>query len=706
MGESRAAARLDIQGLRAVAVGLVVLDHAGVALVAGGYVGVDVFFVVSGFLITSLLLREAERTGRIDIPAFYARRARRILPAATVTLVATVVAGAALLPLTRAMRVADDAAWSAVFAANVRFAREGTDYFADAAPSPLQHYWSLAVEEQFYVVWPLLVALLVALLARRGARRAALALALLAVAVGSFAWSLRLLDQAPGAAYFSAPARAWELALGALLAVLVDRLSRLHREFRATLAAAGLTAVAGSAVLLGPDRSFPGWAALPAVLGTAAVLAAGVPDATGPARLLTTRPMVWLGDLSYSLYLWHWPVLLLGAPLLDLAPVLGGSLLVVTATVLAVLSHRFVEAPFRGGRWWRPTRRSLALWPLALAATAATVVGVHLQVERATDRLAVAAAAFDPASVPLELRTAPNGRRVHDLIAAALDRAAVGAPIPFPVRNDLTDLDRDRPAYGAACVAGDPEVGHGLCPIGTVGAQRRVVVVGDSHAYMWVPALEVLGARDGFEVVPLVKFGCTPYDLPMLLDLDGPPFPECERQHAWVQEQITALHPDLVLVASRAYPHRLLGGRPDRAAWSEAVAGFVRETEALGPVVRVLGDVSLLAVDPAACLLAVGATMADCTRPVNSHIRSVNRGVRDGARSAGARYVAVNRLVCAAGRCPFVVDDVVTYHDGQHLSATWVRAVADDLGTMPGLADAIGGTDGVSLDSPRPGPRG
>jgi hypothetical protein len=327
-------------------------------------------------------------------------------------------------------------------------------------------------------------------------------------------------------------------------------------------------------------------------------------------------------------------------------------------------------------------------------------------VDRTTDRLAAAGAAFDPATVPPALRTAPNGRRVHDLIAESLDRAAVGAPIPFPVRNDLTDLDRDRPHYGGHCVADDPEVGHDLCPLGTVGADRRVVVVGDSHAYMWMPALELLGQRDGFEVVPLVKFGCTPYDLPMLSDLDGPPFPECAEQHAWVREQIAALDPDLVLVSSRAYPHRLLEGRPDRAAWSTAVAGFVRDTRALGPDVRVLGDVSLLAVDPAACLLGDGATMADCTRGMNRHVRSVNKGVRAGAHAAGARYADVNRLVCAAGRCPFVVDHVVTYHDGQHLSATWVRAVADDLGRMLLLEWAPSRAATEPVDSPRPGPRG
>ncbi|WP_371301078.1 acyltransferase family protein [Nocardioides sp.] len=614
----------------------------------------DVFFVVSGFLITSLLLREVERTGRVRIGDFYARRARRILPAATVALVATVVASALLLPLTRSLRVAGDAAWAALFAGNVHAARTGTDYFsAEAAPSPLQHFWSLGVEEQFYLVWPLLVAALVALTAVAGAarvRRLVLAGALALVVVVSFAWSVHLVETAPTAAYFSAPARAWELAVGALLAVLAGRASAVPAAARGTLAGLALAAVLGSALLLGHDTPFPGWAALLPVVGTAVLLAVGIPEPAGPARLLAIDPMVWLGDRSYSLYLWHWPVLLLGAPLLDLPTLPRTALLVGAATALSELSFRLVEAPFRTGRWWRPPRRSLALWPVALACTLTAVLAVHAQAGRVTDRLAAASSGFDPRAVPAAERTARTGNRVHDLIADALDRAEVAAPIPFPVENDLTDLDHDRPEYGADCVADDAEVGHDLCPLGTVGAAQRVVVVGDSHAYMWLPALDRLGRRGGFEVVPLVKFSCTPYDLPMRTGPDGPAFPECQAQHDWARQQIATLDPELVLVASRDYPDELLTEPGTAATWRSAVRAFAAETHALGPQVQVLGDVSTVS-DPAGCLLADGATMADCTGRMDPHVRAVNRAVEAGARAAGARYVDVNRLVCVRGRC-------------------------------------------------------
>ncbi|WP_141014897.1 acyltransferase family protein [Nocardioides sambongensis] len=242
--------RLDIQGLRAIAVLTVVADHAGVGPLSGGFVGVDVFFVLSGFLITSLLVREADRSGRISLLGFYARRARRILPAATLVLVATLAFAAATLSYLRVERIATDVGWSAVFLANVHFSRLGTDYFAEGLPpSPVQHYWSLAVEEQFYLVWPPLLMLVLWLTGRRAAERAGagerrriegpVAIVVAVLGVASFAWSVHLLGDNQTAAYFSSLGRAWELAVGALLAVLAARLERMPTALRWVLSGAG-----------------------------------------------------------------------------------------------------------------------------------------------------------------------------------------------------------------------------------------------------------------------------------------------------------------------------------------------------------------------------------------------------------------------------------------------------------------------------------
>ena len=283
--------RRDIQGLRAVAVLLVIGAHAGAGWLPGGFVGVDVFFVISGYLITQLLMREAASTGGVRIGEFYARRARRILPAATLVILATTAYAASHLSLVRVQQLRADATSSALFAANLHFARLGTDYFDQGRePSPLQHFWSLAVEEQFYLVWPLLLAVTLIIVARRGGTEAtrthAMTWLLALVIAASLVWSLVQTETSPADAYYSSPARAWELAIGALVAVQQPRLAALPSSIRTGLGIAGLLAVAVAAVGYDAGSSFPGWRALVPVLGTAILVGTGAAARSG-------RPASW-----------------------------------------------------------------------------------------------------------------------------------------------------------------------------------------------------------------------------------------------------------------------------------------------------------------------------------------------------------------------------------------------------------------------------
>ncbi len=720
--------RADVQGLRALAVGVVLLDHVGIGVVSGGFVGVDVFFVVSGFLITSLLLRELVEEGRVRIGAFYARRARRILPAATVVLVAVTVASTLLLPLARAVRVGVDVVWASLFAGNVRLSREGTDYFtADLPPSPVQHFWSLAVEEQFYVVWPAALALLALLAVRRARRRGASAPVQRPVAdrvlgpvtvlvvlawVASFVWSVVLTRAEPTAAYFSTPARAWELATGALLALAAARGLRLPARGRGLVATVGLVAIATAVLAYGPGTPFPGWQAALPVLGAAAVLAAGDDGhAHGPARLLVVGPATWLGDVSYSLYLWHWPVILLLPAVLartPLAPVPAGArvlLVVGLSLALATASYHLVEAPFRrAARPWSTTRRSLVLWPAAVAVVLASVAWSGSYREAQLDRRAEAASSFDAAAVPEDLRTARTGEAVHDAIAASLDRAAVGGPVPFPVRNDLANLDEDRPRYPARCFAQGSATDSDVCPLGDVGADTRVVLLGDSHAQMWLPGLDEAGQRDGYEVVPLVKFGCPPSDL-RLREVDQPGDPEftsCYAWRTWARDQLDSLGPDTVVVVSRTPPPGMVlaPGVTQEQAWSTAVGGLASSLRASVGRVVLGGDVSYLRRDPAQCVGRADATMAECTVAADATTATFNRLTRRAADDAGVDFADLDSLVCARGSCPMVVADIVTYHDAQHVSATWAREVGDRLAELLGLGPTGSAPNPVS---PPPG---
>ena len=368
--------RSDLEGLRGVAILLVLLFHAGIPGAAGGFVGVDVFFVLSGFLITGLLVRERERHGRIDLPAFYSRRARRILPAALVTAVVTLAFSLIVLAPIDLPGVAGDAIASVLSAGNIRFAASSMDYFAsETAPSPFLHYWSLGVEEQFYLVWPALLILAM----RSGRPRLGAGIVLIAVLVGSYAAANLLTGISAPWAFYSLPTRAWQLALGGLLAVTATWHMRVPAWIRAPVGWAGLAAILAAVVLIGPATPYPGVAALLPTIGAAGVVLAGE-RCWSVASVLTLAPLRFLGRISYSLYLVHWPLLIL--PTADLAlgavlPVGERVALALASIVLAAASYRWVEQPFRTARAIAlPTRRTIALAGAAVAATIVCAAGV------------------------------------------------------------------------------------------------------------------------------------------------------------------------------------------------------------------------------------------------------------------------------------------------------------------------------------------
>jgi peptidoglycan/LPS O-acetylase OafA/YrhL len=342
--------RPDIEGMRTIAVGLVLLYHFYDKPFTGGFVGVDVFFVISGFLITALLLRERSRTGRISVIRFYARRVRRILPASTLAVMATLFAGYYFLGFIAGNSIAIDAQWTAIFAANVHFALVGTDYLgSQLPPSPLQHMWSLGVEEQFYVVWPALF-LAIVLIVRGARHRGGLAAILAAIIAASFAWSVIETTTNATWAYFSPLTRAWELALGALIAVSAPAIAAIAKNWLYEVCAImGIAGIAGSALLFTGATPYPGYAVALPVVGSGLLIAAGCGNpATSIGRLLSWRPMQWIGARSYSLYIWHWPVLTIATQFAGHE--LNGwqkTGLLALSVVLSALSYRLVENPIR-----------------------------------------------------------------------------------------------------------------------------------------------------------------------------------------------------------------------------------------------------------------------------------------------------------------------------------------------------------------------
>ena len=663
--------RDDIQGLRAVAVLLVALAHAGVPAFRGGYVGVDVFFVVSGFLITSILLAEAETRGSISLRRFYARRVRRIVPAAAVTLVVTDIVAHHLLNFVRAREVAWDSVWASAFAANVDFARHGTDYFAQAQPpSPLLHFWSLSVEEQFYVVWPTLLALVLCgpVLRRPRRRRALLAVVALA-GFASLAWSIESTRGATGVAYFSTPARAWELALGAALAIVVPVLPASPRV-RALGGWLGFAAIAGAAAGFSASTPFPGCAALLPTVGAALVIVAG--DARRQrslrvGRLLATAPFRYVGDRSYAFYLWHWPVLVIASQYAgrDL-PVRVKLALLLGAFALSVVSYRFVEDPIR--RRGFPKRAGIVLWPASATAALLVAVLVLRSVGATAARVDAAAAMLH---VPRLVDTAaaatfaPAAQKPLPAVVAAVRAAEAGAPLPSPLVPAVNTLRNDFYFFPAGCTPGRGETESKICRLGATNGPKTIVVIGDSHAEMWMPAILQMGQQDGWAVIPLVKAACIPRTWPA----GG----ECGTWYRWATKTAQALRPAVtMIIGSRSGTH-------DPRASIKPTLAAAKAMKRFSVSVIVVGDVPNQTRDPVDCLLAPGATMKTCTSEGTRAQARTEAVISARATAAGVGYIDARPWFCAHPRrsttrllCPMVVNHTITAIDRGHASKTYV----------------------------------
>ena len=697
VAEGRGHFRPDIEGLRAVAVGLVVADHV-FGWPAGGFIGVDVFFVISGFLITSLLVRERARTGRISFRGFYARRARRLFPAAFLTLAATTAAAWFVFLTGRFQETVTDVVWAALFSANINFARQGTDYFeATAAPSLVQHFWSLAVEEQFYLVWPALILLAFAVPAARGRRHrapaggegtrtVALWVLLGTVTAASFAWSVHATSTSPVTAYFSTFTRAWELGVGALVAVTATQLHRVPAPVRAALAWLGLGAVVSAAFLIDDGTSFPGTAAALPVLGTAALVAWGAtPGGPGTRWLLASAPAGFLGAISYSLYLWHWPVLILAGALVlpgsavFYAGVVGASLL------LASFSYYCVEQPVLHTNWLLPHRpvqpararpvfrraRTVGLGTAAVAVALVATVVVGPWGDGGDARAEAARAAEEADAARAEQGLPPLTPLQRDIQAATF---ATEWPADLdPSFDELPGYLKKQWDQGCLHIS---ESNVDRCRSGDPAAPRSLVVLGDSFAAAWIPGLSEELVPAGWSVESLT-FGLCP-NITALTLFANEPFDGCPEHREWAIERILEQRPTVV-VLSHSWRAQLQDGADRREIYQDGLTQVVRRVQASGAQVVILGA------PPGSESLQTCPTglngPADCLRgPAESFVPQVE-SERLVAAATGVRAIDPQEWFCHEGLCPTFVGNTPVYGDGQHLTAEYARRIAPDLVT-------------------------
>ncbi|MDV3130391.1 acyltransferase [Mycobacterium sp. 21AC1] len=685
---SRKPFRPDIEGLRAVAVVAVVLFHAGVPGVTGGFIGVDVFFVVSGFLITGLLWREASGTGTVRLASFYAARARRLLPAAAVVLVATSVAAAVLLPPLQARNVLGDTIASALYLGNYRFAVEGTDYLsADIAPSPLQHYWSLGVEEQFYLLWPALILGTAWLLTRAGrSTRSATpyAVVLLAVAGGSLALALAWTQTLPAWAFFSLPSRAWELAVGGLIALTASQWRKLPSVCAAVVGWGGLTLILVTCTQLGESTPYPGTAALLPVLGTALVIGAGcaTPD-LGVGRLLSKPTMRAVGRLSYSWYLWHWPALLLAPALFGVELGVAGRLAMVMMSLgLAILTLHLIENPAR----FAATLRASAWRSLAVGATAtgvAVCAGLVLlairPVPTGSGPPAVPIAAVEAKPSP----TQPQAVTPQDQLRTAV-AADLGA-VPSNLTPPLDNIAKPEP-FVNGCVLSWRDVAQPECASGDTGSATTVALIGDSHAAMWQPALEPVAQQHGWRLETLAKVTCPLMKLPIVSPYLAREFTECKQWRASVLARVAKERPALIVLDMARRYGADFGFVSYDQTWLDSLTRLVSQLRGTGAKVVVLGPVPDPHSTVPTCLSEHMNDVAACS-PERSVAMNDNGIAAEATavQAGGGQYANLGEFFCTDRRCPVIVGITLVFRDDNHITGEYAQLMSP---VLAGLAES------------------
>jgi peptidoglycan/LPS O-acetylase OafA/YrhL len=654
--------RPDIEGLRAIAILLVVGYHAALPGLSGGYVGVDIFFVLSGYLITGLLVGDINKTGKVDFRRFYARRARRLLPALTLTLLVTIIASAAIYPPSDVMQggLPATAVSTAAYASNLYFARSGADYFApDPEQNPFLHTWSLSVEEQFYLLWPLFIIFALRVpyfqYPRKANGRRLLPWMATAVVL-SFILSLYLTAVRHSWAYFTSPTRAWEFALGGLVVLLpqaeaffwiprnglldrwINSLRLVVGKSAGLLGWMGIGGICLAAVAFGKQTLFPGFAVLLPVLSTILVLQAGTSRVTNSlVRVLQVRPLQEIGRLSYSWYLWHWPVLVLGSALVPAPSLSVRAGLVAFSLGLSVLSYRLVENPIRNARKLAGSHR----YSFAMAAVLAVLgIGASFLWRQTATRKAV-----EPAQLRFTL--------AHKDFAAAL----------------LNDT----------CTTDVFDVKLRTCTFGAETTSPPIVLFGDSHAAQWFPALEPISKKRGLRLVPIVKLGCPAVDAPLFDRSLDRFYTECEEWRKTAIHKIQQIQPVLTIVSSSERYE--LGD----AAWRNGIKSVLENLSESSQRVLVLRDNPGASFNIPSCLAVrlwrpsfIPSTPCEFPAPQTSKVYEFQLAAE--AQLKNVFTADMSYIICPNGVCTGLRNGLVMYRDSNHLTASFVQTLEDTLG--------------------------
>lgn len=656
--------RRDAQGLRAVAIIMVVLWHTGILNIHDGVV---VSFVLSGYLIGRQLFREIGDTGKVSLGKFWARRMRRLVPGMAIVVVTTIAFSWFFASPLRFRDYVTDGLSSAFSLLNWRLAENGTDYFANnGSQSPYQHFWSLSIEEQFYLVAPLLLVAVAWLSRKLFKNRALVVAALVSIIGGSFYLSVVQTQSDQPLAYFGTHTRAWELAVGLLLALGAERLSRMNLTVAAIMSWLGLAVLIGTGMLITNHTALPGYADAGPVLGAAMVLAGGCANPRfGAEWLLRRKPFDVIANVSYGWYLWHWPLLILWPTIVGHSITFSDRFRIALFSLfLAGVMHYAIEKRVRARQHlvaipWR----GLLMGGGAILTTAAVMVVAMV--------------------VPLNIApaTAASTQTVDVVGLESVKQAVLQKGLSGNLHPSLLDVQKDW--ANAGCIDDYSATAFKLtdnCIIGDTTAKRTMVVFGDSHARQWADPFDVLGKSLGVKVVVMTKAVCPAgqYSGVVYSDQMGP-YTQCDSWRASALSAIESLHPQEIVVTGRARQQITQAG---------AEATFSRLSRVKGAKLVYMTDTPYPGIDIPDCLAKHGNTVEDCNRSVAEAVqfpegRAIERAV---AEKHGATVFDVLPAFCTATTCPPVVDDTIVYYDKSHVTRSYAMKLRPWLEPMVRLA--------------------
>lgn len=670
--------RADIQGLRALAVGMVLLYHLWPAHFRGGFAGVDVFFVISGFLITSHLIKTPPRNWA-DVAKFWARRIRRLLPASLLVLFLVGIATFLVAPQSIWADTGRQILSAGLYVVNWDFAISSVDYLAaDNAPSPVQHFWSLSVEEQFYFVWPMIIGLAFLIGTKLGRSKLAVGLTVVAIFLASFVFSVWYTTSEPAMAYFVTPTRMWELAAGGLVAVFVLYVRPERLPFSSLLGWIGLAGIVAGAFLIRADMPFPGYVALVPVVSTALVILADSRGRASVLPILSLRPIRFLGDISYSVYLWHWPLIVL-VPYLsaklgrsESLGVIDNIAIILVSILAAWASTTWVENRFRKTALLSSSRKTFAFAGLAMALVAALGLSQMVIADKIVEQ--------NEDKLQSELADPDSCLGAAVLLPDAKDNPHCDDKDTLQMEPAAAKKDKSK-AYADGCWASAPYADRPECTYGD--GSKHVALVGNSHAGHWLPTLERLADENDLTITTFLASNCSLSTLPQELsteeDTKG-----CQDYSDWVVERTTEGGFDAVVTSERqSTPLQGMG-------WDETEE---KAPEGHRPILQSWVDAKLDVVVIRDTPYPGGAdiNVPDCVAKHEDNPEECSGTPEEwhwmDPLAASAKTIDSKRMsiiypqdwLCPEGRCEPVIGGVITYFDTAHITATYAQTLAPQL---------------------------